>query len=378
LKPSEYIEFVNRIEAEYPVDEWVIDNIHVWPIIRVGLISFLDEFAKKYHSTGVLRNAWWVIKDAIYYPLSEILDRGNNLSLDQTSDAFFLTASSNRQMRVDGRYYDNLATPFITLLEERGLKSFVIEDGYRGDYRLPRYNKSMFIPPYLNYLAIKSIYLKKMERRTLQDLRDFDVFASLLQSVCRGLRYSHVLMLTKRVNLIRNWANYFKQLFERVRPRIGFVVCYYGPMGMSYNLACREYGIPSVDIQHGLQGEYNIAYGKWNRVPPEGYEVMPRYFWTWGEDEAAVINEWSGKAKGNHAAIAGGNLLLNEFQRGSDLSAHYDLKLSRLYDSSKKQILVSLQPVNGLSPLLVGAMKKAPDNWFWWIRMHPDMRSKRM
>jgi transcriptional regulator with AAA-type ATPase domain len=40
--------------------------------------------------------------------------------------------------------------------------------------------------------------------------------------------------------------------------------------------------------------------------------------------------------------------------------------------------LVSLQPVNGLSPLLVGAMKKAPDNWFWWIRMHPDMRSKRM
>ena len=43
MNMSQEIDVINTIEAKFPVDEWVVDGIHVWPIIRINL-SFKFQF----------------------------------------------------------------------------------------------------------------------------------------------------------------------------------------------------------------------------------------------------------------------------------------------------------------------------------------------
>ena len=88
-------------------------------------------------------------------------------------------------------------------------------------------------------------------------------------------------------------ASYFKRVLARVRPKLVFVTCWYATESMACILACNELGIPSIDIQHGIQ-EFHVAYARWNRVPNGGYELLPTYFWCWSEAEASVIRGWAG------------------------------------------------------------------------------------
>ena len=91
---------------------------------------------------------------------------------------------------------------------------------------------------------------------------------------------------------------------------------------MAFNLSCRRFGIPSIDIQHGVQGDYNAGYGRWLRVPVAGYELLPSIFWCWSKDEADSIEKWSQKVQASHKAIVGGNLFLDLWRvSGSKLNS---------------------------------------------------------
>jgi len=343
----------------------------------VGLISYLDDIVKELHNTSLVKNGFWIMKSIINYPRAILADYKNNAYPDRKQDAVFLTASTHRQLNINGKYYDKNAGPFVGILFEKGLNSFTLEEGYRGDYRYPRYNKTMFIPPIFYYHAVKAILLKKIEPHLHSKLRKFAEFISYLEENTSELNHRIIYSLIQRVYLIRSWSEYFKKILNKVRPKIGFVVCYYGPIGMAFILACKESGVISIDIQHGQQGEYNIAYGKWNKIPENGFEVLPNYFWCWGKEEVSAIESWNHKTK-NHRAIIGGNLLVNEFLNNeSRLSKYYEIKIKNKVQSGKKNILLSLQLVHGLTDLFINAINSSPDNWFWWIRLHPDMKTNK-
>src|SRR5207253_11421849 len=100
-------------------------------------------------------------------------------------------------------------------------------------------------------------------------------------------------LVRKRVRWIRRMASFFRPRLERLRPSLAFVVNYYDARCMALILACRELGIRSVDIQHGVQGELHGAYGSWRRVPAGGYAVLPSIFWCWSGDEARTLRAWT-------------------------------------------------------------------------------------
>ena len=50
-----------------------------------------------------------------------------------------------------------------------------------------------------------------------------------------------------------------------------FFAWYYNLVNMALIWACRDLGITTVDIQHGLQGKYHVMYSHWTRIPrPSG------------------------------------------------------------------------------------------------------------
>ena len=42
LTRSDIKEIINDVEAKFPVDKWIIDGIHIWPVIRIQLYEDLS------------------------------------------------------------------------------------------------------------------------------------------------------------------------------------------------------------------------------------------------------------------------------------------------------------------------------------------------
>lgn len=44
MKSSEVVTLLKELEDRFPVDEWMVENVHVWPFIRMQIVT--DIFAK--------------------------------------------------------------------------------------------------------------------------------------------------------------------------------------------------------------------------------------------------------------------------------------------------------------------------------------------
>jgi hypothetical protein len=155
------------------------------------------------------------------------------------------------------------------------------------------------------------------------------------------------------------------------RVRAVFIVSYYDVAGYAFTLAAARAGVPSVDVQHGVAGRYHMAYDRW---PSRHWRLLPRWFWTWTDSDAAVIAAWA--PAGAHRALRGGHPFLDAWREGqltlaSDLQPRLEALLAR--SGACTRILVTLQPqlvhAQALEPLLQ-AMARCR-NAFWWLRLHP-------
>jgi hypothetical protein len=165
-----------------------------------------------------------------------------------------------------------------------------------------------------------------------------------------------------------------------LKPKLVFLVSYYGIEGYSLVKACKELRIPTVDLQHGVQGPLHPAYGRFTGIPSSGYELLPNYFWIWSSQEAGVITAWNSGCEEHHKAIVGGNPWLDRWLDGdSEAVRRHDARVRELQErtTAKRHVLVTLQ--TGLSlddflePLIRLAHLAGPD-WRWWIRLHPGMQ----
>ncbi|NKB44866.1 MAG: hypothetical protein GKS03_11375 [Alphaproteobacteria bacterium] len=173
---------------------------------------------------------------------------------------------------------------------------------------------------------------------------------------------------------------WFSRLFEtvlvRLQPKVIFLSVYYHPLGMGLVLAARRLGIPTIDVQHGRLGPLHGLYTQMTAAPPKGYETVPDKIWCWGNQTKQDIDVDLNPDCSKHGAIVGGNPWFDLWKGGGgtlpDESAAQAL-LDR--NTGKKVIIVSLQSLPHPLPVFVlDAMARAPEDWAWWIRMHPLRR----
>ncbi|NJN12566.1 MAG: hypothetical protein HC836_39250 [Richelia sp. RM2_1_2] len=144
---------------------------------------------------------------------------------------------------------------------------------------------------------------------------------------------------------------------------------------MAICAACNELGIPSVDIQHGIQGDIHIAYGNWSKVPKEGFKTLPSIFWNWNQSQAKYIDNWAVKNR-KHQTFVGGNPWDQVFQTISNNlgnSCKSEIDVLKIKDSNAVYILFTLQPMGDdlIPDFFFNLYNNSPDNWQWWFRLHP-------
>ena len=386
MKTSEVMDLINELEARYHVDQWQFDGINIWPFLRIRL-SF-DLFNAYYASspsasiaaTSFTARLVWLANKSIKYAFAFFKDfRKNSWPINKT-DVVLISDGVSYTLLEDA-WYEKFCDPLISVLEIKKLTTFLLSPLH--EYLVPRHSASLFIQPCIDLITIKNFFFSRTGKFSSVFSREYSDCCEYLLSRNIPATLMDPNLINTYVRQIQGISRLYCSLLKRLKPTIVFNVSYYGIEGMAANLACRELNIPSVDIQHGFQGDLHVAYARWNKIPVSGYELLPQYFWCWTESDAETINKWSNSISSRHRAIVGGNLWLSQWlTNGQDFVEHYDKQLKRIVAQypDHRHILVTLQTSLAsdkvLAPLL-NAVSSGPKNWRWWFRLHPCMLQER-
>jgi hypothetical protein len=370
----EFIEWIRGAETDFPVTSWRIRGIHVWPLIRLSLYSSTFQSGSPTHtlSAGWRRLGGNVGRGLAAWAKAYAGDIRANRRPSEPADAVFLASSIGRRPLVDGKRYDPRSGPFVELLGRLAARSLVWEMSPVGDYNVPRHTPSFLIQPHLIMLRAASQALPLGDDQVA--LQRYDGFLARVHAA--GLRFAHadVHRIRRDVLFLRRLADKFAGWLRHSRPRLGFVANT-GLQEQAFCLACRELGITSVEVQHGVQGDLHPSYGSWFAVPAEGWETRARVFWNWDEESAAAINRWAACAPDRHVAINGGDPWREMWMDGgSELSRRTDLLIEERQRASggDRQILVTLSSQGDVVPAgVLDAIRSSPPGWRYWFRLHP-------
>lgn len=376
------MDFLNSVEDSLPVNQWKWDGIDVWPLFRV-LVYFQNiqreespQADSKFYSC--YKKAKSACSSLVSYYKASFVDRKKCDYCEGKRDIVFITDALSR-VKANRFWYLRVYDPIAKAFKAGNLSLLCLEFTRGGEYRLPRYSPSRLIDKDLLMIRWTSSIFKTV---CLDD--SFPYFLEQINLLTKkngeGLKFPSKERLYLLLRYIRNLAEFYKKIFLKITPSVGMVTCYYGLIGMAFILACNEFGIPSIDIQHGVQGDLHVGYGRWNAVSDDGYNLLPDFFWCWSDDEAHNIYSWSGDNSKRHKPIVGGNLFLEQVQRG-EIFFEEEENLKKEINKSffKKHILVTLQPINYIETLnkLSNCIRNSPKEWMWWIRLHPGMLFKK-
>ncbi len=149
-----------------------------------------------------------------------------------------------------------------------------------------------------------------------------------------------------------------------MRPRIIFVDCWYTSEVLPVILAAHRCGIPTVDLQHGIQGASHFGYASWSKV--EDSRFLPGTFWLWGDQDREVFENPENDLNRYAEARVGGSIELNylkEMNRGN--SVHQEDVNGRI------RVLVTEQKDIEIIPTLRPVMEQTVGKISWLVRPHP-------
>ena len=323
MQYTEITWLIKELEEKFPVEKWVIDGIHIWPIFRIKL--FLRAYAIGFdegnsdYSKDFFKKLWLhtlvILKGLPKFVSAYIVDHKHNKKPSDPVDALLISDGLSFDL-IQGEWYEKFCDPLNRKFEENGKTSCVLTLGHI--YKVPRHLDSMFIQPHLDFIKIKTFLFKHNGRSAEERLAGFDEMAGFLERKKLPFSPPDIKDLHRSISEIRMLSNYFKKIMKFTRPKVAITSCYYSMTGWALNLACRDLGILSVDIQHGVQGSGHPAYSLWGSIPDNGYELLPSIFWSWSSYEAQTINHWCAKVKKFHQSIVGGNLWLDFWKSEGD------------------------------------------------------------
>lgn len=380
LKNREDIkEFIINIEALFDVNQWKINDIHIWPFIRINLNFHLIEKVEFYKN--VERNK--------FSPVQTITKK----------NIFFLRITKHKVIRV----FNVICKFFRYKRWMSKVKNkewlFVGHDFHRVNYKNSRYNRyfDVFIENnsleqdyiYFEYdnLPISNQYKSENVYNFTQAIEDYCyVFKKTngkieLKGYADFLFYLSNSEITKGFayrwseRAIHNWAhekiipkiNFFKEFFQKKDFRKIMVLCYYSEDIMTLLVAANKIGIETIEMQHGPQTNIHLAYSDWSVLPVDGYQILPRTFWHWDKESMEVVNKWISK-----------NILYNNLIVGNFWVNYWKDKINEY--KHKGYILYSLQPfpftIEDLFPEnIIRCIKKS--NVLWFVRLHPRQLDKK-
>jgi hypothetical protein len=261
------------LERKHGVFDLVKDGVPVWERVRFdvnrqimrasGHIGQTDDAMTTSLAKRLKRTRFVV----------DSLTRRNPLCM--TPRDVLVWGMARRKRHEDGTWWDIYCDP---LYERLDIDYCHVEDPYLGEHKTPSRTKRL---GYLDQTTLLSdlsdaigrprVRLALATRRTLDEVEasiesEFDVSVPVRSAVEDALRRRRV---TKPL---------YDRLLDRINPRVVVVIKSYGKE--TFVEACRDRGIPTVELQHGALSEYHLGYSFPGFREKQSF---PDYFFSFGD-----------------------------------------------------------------------------------------------
>jgi hypothetical protein len=361
-----------ELETQFKVDEWKVNDIYVWPYIRIKLYFLLltnsnsnSEIEETNVEFGIIERS----NSSIFFSKIKILHR-LVLSFIKTESFFFLL--KKKKIIFFGSHIhrvkhgeEHFSRFFDSMVAFHNLEKDVYMVEHQKLY-ISNYNPSAIIklePKIQDYMLLEKLKTMFTNHKTEIFLDGFEDFLLVLN---KDIINAKSLRITERdlvfwIQKIQNIASFFYRMLFRVRPNKIILPGYYGRDNLyAAVLAANQLGIRTIDFQHGPQTNIHMVFTAWNKIPSVGYNVMPTEYWTWDEKSKQNIENWSAKT----TTVSVKNV-------GQPYLEYWRLKNIEII-TNQKTVLYSLQ-LMPLSEMLNEAIVKLIDQSesLWQIRLHP-------
>jgi hypothetical protein len=354
-------------EAQFPVDEWKLNGVDIWPNIRFKLYFHLLNHGKDKNIQSPQKPASKLISSK-RKPLQKLVEATSAISKyllfylkAKNIDYLFMGLNMHRVLHLE-KWYNRFFDPII----DEHNSDFSYMHLEIGELTSPiarpstSYHLSSLLRGFLIVSGLRSIILKpKLEEASIsQSLQDF------FEDVNNQSWYDSSLKMDfpswNRWTLkVREKSNFFLVLFKKTNLKGLIMASYYGYEDTAAAIyAAHKLKIPSSDFQHGPQTGVHMAYSSWSLLPENGFNTMPTHYWCWDQKSANNINTWNV----SNTAVALGNTWLQT-------------SMKQIKIDEQKFILYSLQVVDGASieyffpPNILKAINTSSVTWK--LRLHP-------
>ncbi|GEO82177.1 hypothetical protein [Pararhodospirillum oryzae] len=369
------------LEKNIPINDFLVDGIHIWPFIRYELMTKMhnvilgrasqDAIQAIEEEGGALLEECYHPKTCIETPPSSFQawegTRRPVIIYTRFDEHNRESAQGFRAPLLDG-WFDAAAEQGSVLKMEMALSE--------GMQMVPRARATLFIESNNNKnveMALKSRELSEFLNVAEDLLNNICVltekkFNISIENDLDGIAYDIASLLVQRKMM--------EKVIEPLRPRLVILTCYYYVSGFALLWACARLGIPVAEAQHCVVGDYQPPYTHWVALPPEGYALLPRWFFVWGESSARQIAGWWPDNGHPHRIQIGGRSDFMEQARDDEETGLAE-RLAFWARPYRHRILVTFG-IKPMDDVVWEAMVKAPRDWLWLLRCHPWGRKKKM
>lgn len=363
--------FIVQIERDFSVNEWQVNGIHLWPILRIKLFFYLInkvEFKTKISpSQPPVSNQRISPIPKLLYRFKRKVKQFNTIrhyllwknKLPQ-KDYLFLGGDVHRVAHENSRFNRF----FDVLIEQYGIQDQALYLEYGSQIIKNQYHpeKVLFYEPF--FIGHNLLYGSK----NIKAVFSWNGFLDF-QDFLASNEFTYDFISQYNISYFENWAQkqflpkiaFFKSILSIIRPKQIHFLCYYSEFNYALLVVANQSKISTVEMQHGPQTDIHLSYGSWTTIPKDGYDMLPRVFWNWDESSAAILKKWMQSIPTYEVKVIG-NPWLDYWKSKTQVYPHENF------------ILYSLQP-NPITldqlftPELLECIRSGTEVWF--IRLHP-------
>jgi|GEM_PF-6029909 len=343
--------------------DWLIEDVHLWPLYRLELYRLF--FISQTKSTS--RPKIPAIASALRFCRISSRKAKQNYRIWLISNGVTFTQLGEMEI-------ERFCEPIHHALSELNESSVLIDSG--SPYLRPSAVPTRWHSP----MTMRAKLIGMLRAFALPDKRHHRLVSTIKENAERlGITLPSIdaRLFNAKTNAMLWLAAILTKRMNNEGVKFVFLVCYYDVVGYAYTLAANRVGALSVDVQHGVTGEFHMAYASWNIRIAADFSLLPKCFWCWSDDEAQIVRNWTAKHPSIKTdAVVGGHPFIQAWHADNiQLPVIVKATLNRLLKSTegRSPVLVTVQPhlisSDSLAPLLA-AWRQQP-RVAWWIRLHP-------
>lgn len=358
-------------EQHFDVDQWLVNDVHIWPYIRIKLYFLLltnlidvDETKCKKEDMVVKRESFSVLKKVqLVFSLIISFFKNEYFFFRLKSKKIIFFGSHIHRVKHKEYYFNRF---FDSMVDSHNIQDEVYMVEHQKVYD-KNFNQKAIISlaeklrDFILIQKIKNRFISKVNNTLI--LEDYKIFLEQLNkdipnANTLNISEDHLTIWAKKINSL---AIFYNKMFAKIKPEKIIFPGYYGWDNLYAAVyTANKLKIKTIDFQHGTQSDVHMAFSAWTKIPAKGFNLMPKEYWSWDEKSKVCIDHWAKTTSNIVTKVVGQSYL-----------EYWKLRNTNL-DSNKKTVLYSLQ----LMPLTIMfteaiAFVIQDSRLLWEIRLHP-------